>query len=129
MIGVLLVLKLLATGLSIGSGGSGGVFAPSLFIGAMTGGALGTLAHRWLPLIVAEPGAYALVGMGALVAATTQAPLTAILIIFELTSDYKLIVPLMAACMLSTLLTARPRPRFDLPGQAAAARSPGAPRA
>jgi CIC family chloride channel protein len=73
----------------------------------MTGGGVGILAHRWLPEIAASPGAYALVGMGALVAGTTHAPLTAILIIFELTSDYKLIVPLMGACMLSTLIATR----------------------
>jgi len=109
LLGVLLLLKILATCITIGSGGSGGVFAPSLFIGAMTGGTIGMLAHRWLPQIATSPGAYALVGMGAVVAATTHAPLTAILIIFELTSDYKLIVPLMAACMLSTLIATRLR--------------------
>jgi CIC family chloride channel protein len=107
LLALLLLLKILATSTTIGSGGSGGVFAPSLFIGAMVGGTVGTLAHRWMPEIAASPGAYALVGMGALVAGTTHAPLTAILIIFELTSDYKLIVPLMAACMLSTLITTR----------------------
>lgn len=106
---ILLVLKVFATSVTIGSGGSGGVFAPSLFIGAMTGGLVGSLAHRWLPEVAANPGAYALVGMGAVVAGATHAPLTAILIIFELTSDYELIVPLMAACMLSTLIATRLR--------------------
>lgn len=109
LLATLLILKVLATSLTLGSGGSGGVFAPSLFIGAMAGGAVGGVAHRWLPEIAASPGAYALVGMGAVVAATTHAPLTAILIIFELTSDYKIIVPLMAACMLSTLIAVRLR--------------------
>ncbi len=107
LLGLLLVLKIVATSITIGSGGSGGVFAPSLFIGAMTGGALGTACQRWLPTIVESPGAYALVGMGAVVAAATNAPITAILIIFELTSDYKLIVPLMAACIISTLVATR----------------------
>ncbi len=103
----LLVFKIVATSITIGSGGSGGVFAPSLFIGAMTGGALGAVFQDWLPSIVESPGAYALVGMGAVVAAATNAPITAILIIFELTSDYKLIVPLMAACIISTLVATR----------------------
>ncbi len=107
LLGLLLVLKIIATSITIGSGGSGGVFAPSLFIGAMTGGALGATFQGWLPSIVQSPGAYALVGMGAVVAAATNAPITAILIIFELTSDYKLIVPLMAACIISTLVATR----------------------
>jgi CIC family chloride channel protein len=104
---MLLVLKLVATSVTIGSGGSGGVFAPSLFIGAMAGGAVGALANQVMPELTASPGAYALVGMGAVVAGATHAPLTAIVIIFELTSDYKLIVPLMMACIISTLVTTR----------------------
>ncbi len=103
----LLALKLLATGLTIGSGGSGGVFAPSLFLGAMTGGLLGTLAQRLMPALATSTGAYALVGMGAVVAGATHAPITAILIIFELTSDYKLIVPLMMACIIASRVTTR----------------------
>jgi len=103
----LLVLKLLATCLTIGSGGSGGILAPSLFLGATTGGVIGMGAHELLPAVTATPGAYALVGMGAVVAGTTHAPLTAILIIFELTSDYNLIVPLMMSCIIATLLTTR----------------------
>ncbi len=105
LLATLLVFKIFATGITIGSGGSGGIFAPSLFIGAMAGGALGTIAHELLPGATASAGAYALVGMGAVVAGATHAPITAILIIFELTSDYKLIVPLMAACIVSTLVT------------------------
>ena len=103
----LLVLKLLATCLTIGSGGSGGILAPSLFLGATTGGVIGIGAHELLPAVTATPGAYALVGMGAVVAGTTHAPLTAILIIFELTSDYNLIVPLMMSCIIATLVTTR----------------------
>jgi len=108
ILAALLVLKLLATGITIGSGGSGGIFAPSLFLGAMTGGLVGTVAHQLFPEgNIADSGAYALVGMGAVVAGATHAPITAILIIFELTSDYKLIVPLMAACIITTLVTTR----------------------
>lgn len=109
LLGLLLVIKILATGITIGSGGSGGVFAPSLFLGAMTGGAVGIVANMWFPELSAGPGAYALVGMGAVVAGTTHAPITAILILFELTLDYKLILPLMAACIISTLMATQLR--------------------
>jgi len=107
ILGLLLVMKLLATSITIASGGSGGIFAPSLFLGAMTGGLVGILAHHLFPGITAAPGAYALVGMGAVVAGATHAPITAILIIFELTYDYQLIVPLMGACIITTLITSR----------------------
>jgi CIC family chloride channel protein len=105
----LLVAKILATSLTIGSGGSGGIFAPSLFIGAVLGGLFGHSAHTLLPQITASPGAYAIVGMGAVVAGTTRAPITAMLIIFEMTADYRIILPLMFACtiglVISTLLS------------------------
>ncbi len=101
----LVFIKILATSVTVGSGGSGGVFAPSLFIGAMTGGAFGWAVHQYFPLITADSGAYALVAMGALVAGTTHAPITAIIIIFEMTSTYEIILPLMITCMLSTLIT------------------------
>jgi CIC family chloride channel protein len=101
----LVFVKILATSITIGSGGSGGIFAPSLFIGAMSGGFFGLIVHYYFPFITAHPGAYALVAMGAVVAGTTHAPITAIIIIFELTSTYKIILPLMIACMLSTLIT------------------------
>jgi len=100
----LVVAKIVAVSLTIGSGGSGGIFAPSLFLGAMLGGAVGTLAHSLWPASTGGPGAYALVGMGAVVGATTHAPITAILIIFELTNDYKIILPLMITCIVATLL-------------------------
>ncbi len=103
----LLVAKLLATSVTIGSGGSGGIFAPSLFLGAMTGGFLGTFIHQWFPEATASPGAYALVTMGAVVAATTHAPISAIIIIFELTQKIEIIPALMAACVLSTLVSQR----------------------
>jgi CIC family chloride channel protein len=102
---ILALVKILATSITLGSGGSGGVFAPSLFIGAMTGGFFGWGAGYFFPGLTADPGAYALVGMGALVAGTTQAPITAILIIFELTNDYKIILPLMSSCLISTVIT------------------------
>jgi CIC family chloride channel protein len=104
---VLAVVKILAVSVTIGSGGSGGVFAPSLFIGAMTGGAVGTVVHTIWPEISGSPGAYALVGMGAVVAAGTHAPITAIVIIFELTGDYRIILPLMISCIIATLLATR----------------------
>jgi len=101
----LIFIKILATSITLGSGASGGIFAPSLFIGAMTGGFFGSLVHELFPLFTANSGAYALVGMGALVAGTTHAPITAILIIFELTGDYGIILPLMLACILSTIIS------------------------
>lgn len=101
----LIFVKLLATSITLGSGASGGIFAPSLFIGAMTGGYFGFCVHELFPLLTANSGAYALVGMGAIVAGTTHAPITAILIIFELTGDYGIILPLMLSCILSTIVT------------------------
>jgi CIC family chloride channel protein len=106
----LALVKILAVSLTIGSGGSGGIFAPSLFIGAMVGGALGGVVHTLWPATTASAGAYALVGMGAVVAAATHAPITAIMIIFELTGDYAIILPLMIACVISTLLATRLSP-------------------
>ena len=107
LVAVLVLAKLLATSIALGSGLSGGIFAPSLFMGAMTGSLIGGLAHAWFPAVTGGPGGYAMVGMGAVVAGATQAPISAILIIFELTSDYKLILPLMAACIIATVLTTR----------------------
>ncbi len=103
----LIVLKILATSITIGSGGSGGVFAPSLFLGASLGGFVGTISHTLFPTITATPGAYALVGMGAVAAGAMHAPITSILIIFELTNDYRIILPLMVACIISVLITTR----------------------
>lgn len=101
----LIFVKILATSVTLGSGGSGGIFAPSLFIGAMTGGFFGWGVHELFPLLTANSGAYALVAMGAVVAGTTHAPITAIIIIFELTATYKIILPLMITCILSTIIT------------------------
>ncbi len=104
MLVTLLAVKLVATSITVGSGGSGGVFAPSLFMGAMLGGLFGTFVHQWFPDATATSGSYALVTMGAVVAATTHAPITAIIMIFELTSNYTIIPALMAACVVSTLV-------------------------
>jgi CIC family chloride channel protein len=105
MLGALLLAKIAATSITIGSGGSGGIFAPSLFLGATTGGFLGSILHQWFPDATATSGAYALVTMGAVVAAATHAPITAIIMIFELTQTINIIPPLMAACVVSTLVT------------------------
>ncbi|MFC1974845.1 chloride channel protein [Chloroflexota bacterium] len=100
----LLILKLIATSLTLGSGGSGGVFAPSLFMGAMLGGAFELTVNYLFPGIPAPPGAYALVGMGAVFAAGAHAPITAILIMFELTGDYRIMLPLMLTVVIATVV-------------------------
>ena len=100
---LLVAAKLLATSITIGSGGSGGVFAPSLFLGVMAGGFFGMLAHHLLPNVTASPGAYSIVGMGAVVSATTHGPLAAILILFEMTGSYEIILPLMFSCIIATI--------------------------
>ena len=104
---LLVFLKLVATSVTIGSGGSGGVFAPSLFLGACLGGLVGTLVHWLFPELTATYGAYALVGMGAVASGAMHAPITAIIIMFELTNDYRIILPLMIACIISVLITSR----------------------
>jgi CIC family chloride channel protein len=101
----LLAAKILATSLTMWIGGSGGVFAPSLFMGAMLGSAYGALVHQLLPGVAASAGAYGLVGMGAVFAATSRAPITALIIIFELTGDYRIILPLMSAIVVATALS------------------------
>jgi len=100
----LLAVKVVSTSLTLGSGGSGGVFAPSLFMGAMLGGTLGSLIHGAFPESTAAGGSYALVAMGGMVAATTRAPITAIIMIFELTGNYTIIPALMATCVVSMLV-------------------------
>ncbi len=100
-------MKLVATIASYASGNAGGIFAPSLYIGAMAGGALGTLVHRFAPFPTADPGAYALVGMGALFAGIIRAPMTSVFMIFEITQDYQILVPLMVANMLSFAISRR----------------------
>lgn len=103
----LIFMKIIATSLTLGSGGSGGIFAPSLFMGAMLGYFFGTIVHTYFPNITASPGAYALVAMGGLVAGTTRAPITAIIIVFELTNDYRIILPLMITCVMSMIISSK----------------------
>ena len=102
---LVLVLKVAATSLTIGSGGSGGVFGPSLFIGAVMGAAFGGIVNEVLPNQTASSGAYATVGMAALTAGTARSPITAVLIIFELTRDYEIILPVMVAVVTATLVS------------------------
>ncbi len=103
----MVVLKLLTVTISYASGNAGGIFGPALFIGAMLGGTVGTLAHRLLPAYTATPGAYALVGMGAVFAGIVRAPMTSVLMIFEMTQDYAVIVPLMIANLVSLFIASR----------------------
>ncbi|MGW1195522.1 chloride channel protein [Streptomyces sp. NPDC002536] len=132
---LLLVGKMLAASLTIGIGGSGGVFAPSLFIGAMLGAGYGAAVHRLLPGAGGTAGAYALVGMGAVFAGASRAPITAAVVLFELTAEYTVVLPLMLAVVVATLTSrllgrdtvytlglrrrgiditgSAPRPRFD----------------
>jgi CIC family chloride channel protein len=98
---LLLVLKLITVTASYGSGNAGGIFGPALFLGAMLGGIVGTAAHTLFPAWTAAPGAYALVGMGAVFAGVVRAPMTSVLMIFEMTQDYAVIVPLMIANLVS----------------------------
>jgi CIC family chloride channel protein len=102
---LLAVLKIFATAVCYGSGNAGGIFGPSLFIGAMIGGAVGSVAHRLLPSITANPGAYALVGMGAAFAGIVRTPLTSVIMIFEVTRDYTIIVPLMISNLIAFFIS------------------------
>src|ERR1700684_3393299 len=106
----LCVLKLGATIVSYASGNAGGIFAPSLYIGAMVGGAVGMVVHRLAPFPTGDPGAYALVGMGTLFAGIVRAPMTSVFMIFEITQDYQILVPLMVANMLSFAISTRYQP-------------------
>jgi CIC family chloride channel protein len=102
---LLVVLKLFAVTISYASGNAGGIFGPSLFLGAMLGGAIGFVAHHLLPAYTADSGAYALVGMGALFAGIVRTPMTSVLMIFEMTRDYAVIVPLMIANLTSLFIS------------------------
>jgi CIC family chloride channel protein len=104
---LLVVLKLLTVTTSYASGNAGGIFGPALFIGAMLGGTVGTVAHHLFPAYTATPGAYALVGMGAVFAGIVRAPMTSVLMIFEMTQDYAVIVPLMIANLVSLFIASR----------------------
>jgi len=104
---LLLILKLLAVTTSYASGNAGGIFGPSLFIGAMLGGIVGNVAHGLLPAYVATPGVYALVGMGTAFAGIVRAPMTSVVMIFEITRDYAVIVPLMISNLVSFFISSR----------------------
>ena len=104
---LLLSLKVIATSSCYGTGNAGGIFGPSLFIGAMLGGSIGQFAHAQLPALTGSAGAYALVGMGAAFAGIVQTPMTSVIMIFEITRDYTIIVPLMIANLCSYFLAQR----------------------
>ena len=104
---LLLVLKLVAVATCYGSGNAGGIFGPSLFLGAVLGGAVGTVANHFLPHTVGTPGAYALVGMGTAFAGIVRAPMTSVMMIFETTRDYAVIVPLMISNLVSFFISSR----------------------
>lgn len=107
---VLIFAKILATSITLGAGFSGGVFAPALMVGAVLGGAYGKVVHTLLPAFTATSGAYATVGMAAVFAAAARAPITSIIILFELTLDYRIMLPLMFATVVATVLAARIEP-------------------
>jgi CIC family chloride channel protein len=106
--GVLLAValgKIVTTGLTIGSGGSGGVFGPSMVIGGCGGGALGLVLHSWWPALVPDPGSFVVVGMAGFFAAAAKTPFSTLVIVSEMTGDYNLILPTLWVCVLSFLLS------------------------
>src|SRR5580698_2428059 len=107
---ILAVMKIIVTPLCYSSGNAGGIFGPSLFIGAMIGGATGGVAHSLLPALTANPGAYALVGMGTAFAGIVRTPLTSVIMIFEMTRDYAIIVPLMISNLISFFISRQLQP-------------------
>ena len=132
---VLCVVKLVATIVSYASGNAGGIFSPTLYLGAMAGGAVGMIVHKLALFPAGDPGAYALVGMGAVFAGIIRAPMTSVFMIFELTQDYQVFVPLMVANMISFAISRQfqPTPLYralleqdhvHLPGAAARTATP-----
>jgi CIC family chloride channel protein len=113
---LLLVLKLFAVVISYASGNAGGIFGPALFLGAMLGGVIGGVAHNYFPGHVATAGAYALVGMGTAFAGIVRAPMTSVVMIFETTRDYAVIVPLMISNLVSFFISSRfqPQPIYEV---------------
>ncbi|UCG20290.1 MAG: chloride channel protein [Deltaproteobacteria bacterium] len=107
LMAVMVLTKIFATSFTIGSGGSGGVFGPSLFIGAMLGGVVGKLGHQYFPQVVSNPTAFALVGMAAFFAGVAKAPIGALLMVSEMTRGYGLVVPLMFVSAIPVLLSGR----------------------
>jgi len=114
-VAILAVMKIILTPLCYSSGNAGGIFGPSLFIGAMIGGATGGIAHSLLPNLTANPGAYALVGMGTAFAGIVRTPLTSVIMIFEMTRDYAIIVPLMISNLISFFISKllQPEPIYE----------------
>ena len=104
---ILAALKIIATAVCYSSGNAGGIFGPSLFIGSMVGGAFGGVVHHWFPAYTAGPGAYALVGMGVAFAGIVRTPLTSVIMIFEMTRDYTIIVPLMISNLIAFFISYR----------------------
>ncbi|WP_305045224.1 chloride channel protein [Geoalkalibacter sp.] len=104
LLAALVLVKALATSITLGSGLPGGLFAPSLYIGAVTGGAFGKLLQVFFPALNISPGAFALVGMGAFLSAATHAPMTAIFLLFEMTASYEVIIPIMLSCVIGTAI-------------------------
>jgi chloride channel protein, CIC family len=109
-VAILAVMKIIATPMCYSSGNAGGIFGPSLFIGAMIGAATGGVAHSLLPAFTANPGAYALVGMGTAFAGIVRTPLTSVIMIFEMTRDYAIIVPLMISNLISFFISRKLQP-------------------
>lgn len=107
LMSVLVIAKILATSFTISSGGSGGVFAPSLIIGAMVGGAFGQILALVFPTTITQPGSYALVGMGALLAGVAKVPIAAIVMVSEMAGNHNLLAPMMVASTISYLLAGR----------------------
>ena len=122
------VLKIIATATCYSSGNAGGIFGPSLFIGAMVGGAVGSIAHHFFPAYTANPGAYALIGMGTAFAGIIRTPLTSVIMIFELTRDYSIIVPLMISNLISFVISyhLQREPIYDALAQQEGVHLPGA---
>ncbi len=104
---LLIFMKIITTAITLGAGGAGGVFAPALFIGAVLGGSFGSVVHDLLPNYTATPGAYAAVGIGAFLSATTHAPLTGMFLLFEMTGNYLIIIPVMLASVIGNLVAKR----------------------
>jgi chloride channel protein, CIC family len=107
LVSALLVLKLVSVAVSYASGNAGGIFGPSLFLGAMLGGVIGMVGNHFFPGQVATSGAYALVGMGTAFAGIVRAPMTSVVMIFEITRDYAVIVPLMISNLVSFFIASR----------------------
>ena len=115
LVALFAVLKIIATAVCYGTGNAGGIFGPALFIGAMMGASVGSVAHSLFPHYTAGPGAYALVGMGTAFAGIVRTPLTSVIMVFEITRDYSIIVPLMISNLISFFISYKfqPEPIYE----------------